>query len=114
MRGQYTEFQKAVTTTWDLALCPFRPFPRAAVFPTHRVKSGPKAPSRDLIRAVIDMKPRNPSWGCPRIEQIALAFGVVINKDVVGRILAAHYHPSADGPSWLTFLGHMNDSLYSS
>ena len=91
MRGQYTEFQKAVTTTWDLALCPFRPF------------------------AVIDMKPRNPRWGCPRIaEQIALAFGVVINKAVVRRILAAHYHPSADGPSWLSFLGHMNDSLYSS
>jgi putative transposase len=44
-----------------------------------------------------------------------LAFGVAINKDVVRRILAAHYHPSADGtgPSWLTFLGHMKDSLWS-
>jgi putative transposase len=62
------------------------------------------------------MKQRNPRWGCPRIaEQIVLAFGVPINKDVVRRILAAHYHPSADGngPSWLTFLGHMKDSLYS-
>ena len=28
---------------------------------------------RDLIRAVVDMKQRNPVWGCPRIaEQIAL------------------------------------------
>ena len=83
--------------------------------PKRRRKSGPKGPDQDLIRAVVDMKQRNPRWGCPRIgQQIALAFGVVINKDVVGRILAAHYHPSADGPSWLTFLGHMNDSLYSS
>src|SRR5262245_35031783 len=83
--------------------------------PKNRAKPGPKGPNPDLIRAVIEMKQRNPRWGCPRIaEQIVLAFGVAINKDVVRRILAAHY-PSADGagPSWLTFLGHMKDSLYS-
>jgi putative transposase len=62
------------------------------------------------------MKQRNPIWGCPRIGgQIELAFGVSLNKDVVRRILAAHYHPSADGsgPSWLTFIGHAKDSLHS-
>ena len=62
------------------------------------------------------MKQRNPRWGCPRIaRQIQLAFRIPINKDVVRRILAAHYHPSADGsgPSWLTFIGHAKDSLHS-
>ena len=62
------------------------------------------------------MKQRNPMWGCPRIaDQIGLAFGLSINKDVVRRILAAYYHPSADGngPSWLTFIGHAKDSLHS-
>ena len=62
------------------------------------------------------MKQRNPRSGCPRIaEQIALVFGTSINKDVVRRILAAHYQPSADGagPSWFTFLGHVKDSLHS-
>ena len=62
------------------------------------------------------MKHRNPRWGCPRIaEQLALAFGVLINKDVVRRILAARYQPSESdaGPSWLTFIGHMKDSLHS-
>jgi putative transposase len=62
------------------------------------------------------MKRRNPNWGCPRIaQQIALAFGVEIDKDVVRRILSAHYQPDPDsqGPSWLTFLGHMKDSLWS-
>ena len=52
----------------------------------------------------------------PRIaEQIALAFGIDIKKDVVRRILAAHYQPPADrsGSSWLTFLGHAKDSLHS-
>jgi putative transposase len=36
-------------------------------------------------------------------------------KDVVRRILALHYRPApdGDGPSWLTFLGHTKDSLWS-
>ena len=62
------------------------------------------------------MKRRNPSWGCPRIaEQITLAFGVEIDKDVVRRILAMHFRPESGsgGPSWLTLLGHMKDSLWS-
>src|SRR5436309_12345606 len=62
------------------------------------------------------MNQRNPNWGCPRIaQQIALAFHIQINKDVVRRILGHHYQPghSSGGPSWLTFLGHMKDSLWS-
>ena len=62
------------------------------------------------------MKQRNPTWGCPRIaQQIALAFDIPIDKDVVRRILASHYRPKKDsgGPSWLTFIGHMKDSLWS-
>ena len=62
------------------------------------------------------MKRRNPTWGCPRIaEQIALAFGADIDKDVVRRILGMHYRPESGsgGPSWLTLLGHMKDSLWS-
>src|SRR5215471_21264942 len=84
--------------------------------PNRRRKTGPKGPSAELIHAVVDMKQRNPRWGCPRIaQQIALAFGISINKDVGRRILAVHYHPSAEGsvPSWLTFIGHAKDSLHS-
>jgi hypothetical protein len=78
------------------------------------MKPGPKGPSQDVIAAVVDMMQRNPSWGCPRIaEQITLAFGVPINKDVVRRILAFRYRskPGSAGPSWLTVLGHAKDSL---
>ena len=84
--------------------------------PQGRRRPGPKGPNRELIDAVVAMKRRNPSWGCPRMaQQIALAFGVEIDKDVVRRILSAHYQPESDsaGPSWLTFLGHMKDSLWS-
>src|SRR6202171_3348521 len=79
-------------------------------------KPGPKGPSQEVIAAVIDMKQRNPIWGCPRIaQQITLAFGISMNKDVVRRILAARYRPKPDavGPSWLTVLGHAKDSLWS-
>ena len=69
-----------------------------------------------VIAAVVDLKQRNPSWGCPRIaQQIAFAFGISIDRDVVRRILAARYEstPESAGPSWLTVLGHAKDSLWS-
>jgi len=80
------------------------------------MKPGPKGPSQDVIAAVVDMKQRNPSWGCPRIaHQITLAFGIPIDRDVVRRILAIRYEPKpgSAGPSWLTVLGHAKDSLWS-
>ena len=81
-----------------------------------RKKPGPKGPSPEVSAAVVQMKQRNPTWGCPRIaQQIALAIDIQINKDVVRWILDARYQPEPDstGPSWLTFLGHMKDSLWS-
>lgn len=62
-----------------------------------RRKLGPKGLSSELIAAIVDMKKRNPRFGCPRIaEQIKLAFGTDINKDVVRRVLDHHYHPVGD------------------
>ena len=79
-------------------------------------KPGPKGPSQELIQAIVEMKQRNPRFGCPRIaQQINKAFGINIDKDVVRRILATHYKPGTggSGPSWLAFLGHTKDSLWS-
>lgn len=57
-------------------------------------KPGPKGPSPELIRIIVEMKQRNPRYGCPRIaEQISKIFSVEIDKDVVRRVLAKHYHP---------------------
>jgi len=81
-----------------------------------RGRPGPKGPNKELREAVVQMKQRNPTWGCPRIaQQIALAFDIPIDKDVVRRIIASHYRPGQDsgGPSWLTFIGHLKDSLWS-
>ena len=84
--------------------------------PTVKRKPGPKGPTQEVTAAVVDMKRRNPTWGCPRIaQQIALAFGIPINKDLVRRILAARYQPdpARTGLSWLIALGHTKDSLWS-
>jgi putative transposase len=84
--------------------------------PKCRAKPGPKGPSDELIAAIVDTKHRNPRWGCPRIaQQLSLAFDIEIDKDVVRRVLARHYRPDPRnrGPSWLSFIGHTKDSLWS-
>ncbi len=84
--------------------------------PKRRGKPGPKGPSPELVAAIVETKTRNPRWGCRRIaQQLCLAFGLEIDKDVVRRILAKHYRPDpgAFGPSWLTVLDHTKDSLWS-
>jgi putative transposase len=79
-------------------------------------KPGPKGPSKEVIDAIVEMKRRNPRFGSPRIaQQINLAFGLDLNRDTVRRVLAVHYKsdPSNRGPSWLTTIGHVKDSLWS-
>src|SRR5207244_1680906 len=73
--------------------------------PKQTTKPGPKGPDSDLIRAVVEMKRRNPTWGCPQIaEQINLAFGTSINKDVVRRILALYSRPTPTEGGGLAYL----------
>ena len=84
--------------------------------PKTRGKPGPKGPSPELISTIIEMKRRNPNFGYQRIaDQISLDFDIEIDKDSVRRVLTRHYRPEpgSNGPSWLTFLGHSKDSLWS-
>ena len=79
--------------------------------PKTRGKPGPKGPPSELIKAIVAMKQRNRNFA----QQISLVFGLDIDKDVVRRVLARYYRPTSDGnnPSWLTLLGHIEDSLWS-
>jgi transposase InsO family protein len=84
--------------------------------PKRRGKPGPKGPSTDLVAAIVETKRRNPRWGCRRIaQQLSFVFGVEIDKDIVRRVLEKNFRPDpgANGPSWLTILGHTKDSLWS-
>src|ERR1700682_4007190 len=79
-------------------------------------KPGPKGPSDALIQAIVELKSRHPRFGCPRIARIiSHTFGLDIDKNVVHRVLSKHYRPTpgGTGPSWLSFIGHTKDSLWS-
>jgi len=80
-------------------------------------KPGPKGPSQELIKLIVEIKTNNPCYGYPRIADIVNNyFGTDIEPDIVRRILAKHYKPTLggdDGPSWLAFIGLMKDSLWS-
>jgi len=45
-------------------------------------------------------------------QQMMLAIGIPIDRNVVRRILAARYEPTPEssGPAWLTVVGHAKDS----
>ena len=84
--------------------------------PNRRGQPGPKGPSAELTTAIVEMKRRNPHFGYQRIaDQVTLAFNVPVDKHLVRRVLTRHCRPdpSSGGPSWLTFLGHSKDSLWS-
>ena len=69
--------------------------------PRQQRKPGPKGPARELIIAIVEMKHRNPRFGCRRIaQQLAFILGVEIDKDVVRRVLARRHRPepSSQGP----------------
>src|SRR4030081_2438443 len=52
-------------------------------------KPGPKGPGEAVIKAIVELKSRNPRFGCPRIASIITqTFGVDIDKDVVYRVLS--------------------------
>jgi len=79
-------------------------------------KPGPKGPDEALIQAIVELKARNPRFGCPRIARIiSRTFGVDVDKNIVYRVLSKHYRPApgGTGPSWLSFIGHTRDSLWS-
>ena len=74
--------------------------------------------SQDIIELVVEMRRLNPRMCYGRISmQIHQAFGIKISRFTVGRILRNHYNNDnsgkGDGPSWLSFIGHMKDSLWS-
>jgi hypothetical protein len=61
-------------------------------------KPGPEGPDNALIQAIVELKSRNPRFGCPRIARIiSQTFGVDVDKNVVYRVLAKHSRPAPGG-----------------
>ena len=75
---------------------------------------GPKGPSRDLIKLVVEMKERNLDYGCPKIAAlITNVTGHEIDAESVRRILKKHFRPMPGrGPSWLMPIGSHTNKLW--
>ncbi len=80
-------------------------------------RPGPKGPKKELIDAVVANETSQSQLGLSLASPSRWPWlsAIDIDKDVVRRVLSVHYRPESDsgGPSWLTFIGHTKDSLWS-
>src|SRR5690606_3948874 len=77
-------------------------------------KKGRKGFNKEIIDLILEIKRRNPSFGCPRIAMVVTnATGTAISEHTVRRVLRKYFTPKGDGPSWLSFIGTQKDSLWS-
>ncbi|MBF0443872.1 MAG: hypothetical protein HQK54_18330, partial [Oligoflexales bacterium] len=78
-------------------------------------KPGRKGFDKDIVNLVIEIKAKNPTYGCPRISMLVSNItGISISEQTVRRILRKYYKPApGNGPSWLSFIGNQIDSLWS-
>jgi putative transposase len=85
------------------------------LFSSSRHKQGPKGPSQDLIKLVLEIKAKNPCYGCVRIALLVSKLtGITVDEFLVRRILRKHYHfPTDGGPSCLSAIGNAKDTLWS-
>lgn len=78
-------------------------------------KPGPKGPSPELIKLVVEIKTKNPKYGCPRI---ALLVSKLLDKEIsqqtIRRIVRKYFSANpGSGPSWLNAIGTAKDVLWS-
>jgi putative transposase len=78
--------------------------------PDRRRRPGPKGPSAELVRAVVEMKQPNPNWGVR--ESLNRWPWRSTSKSTKtwfpGFLPVTRPGQDSDGPYWLTFLGHMS------
>ena len=68
-----------------------------------------------LIQAIVELRRAILGSAVRGLRIISHTFGVDIDKNVLYRLLSKHYRPAPGGtePSWLSFIGHTTDSLWS-
>jgi len=78
-------------------------------------RPGPKGPSKELIRFIVETKEKNPMYGCPKIALLASnVLSISVDQCLVRRILLKHYKPTpGSDPSWLLPIGWKADKLWS-
>ena len=86
------------------------------LFSNKNHKPGPERPSANLIKLIVEIKQKNPRYGCPRIALLVSQLtGKDISEQTVRRILRKYYLApvGGGGPSWLNVIGNAKDTLWS-
>lgn len=87
------------------------------LYSNKKKKQGRGGYGQNIRNLVIELKQKNPDFGCLRIAQtINDLLGTKISEQTVRRILRKHKlttDPEKTGPSWLTLLSQTKDSLWS-
>ncbi|HAR41665.1 MAG TPA: hypothetical protein DCS07_03405 [Bdellovibrionales bacterium] len=78
-------------------------------------KPGPKGPSQEVIKLIVEIKTKNPRYGVQKIALLtSQLLGQTIDEQLVRRILRKHYFtPLGPGPSWLSKIGIAKNALWS-
>src|SRR5262245_37680594 len=79
-------------------------------------KPGPKWPDEALIQAIVELKSAILGSEVHGLRASSRKHsGSASTKNVVYSVLSKHYRPApgGTGPSWLSFIGHTRDSLWS-
>ena len=78
-------------------------------------KLGRKGFDPSIVKLVLEIKKRNPCYGCPKIALlVSNSTGISISEQTVRRILRKYLRPNlGGGPSWQSFIGNQVDSLWS-
>ena len=85
------------------------------LFGTKRKKKlGRKGFDKSIIKWVVEIKKKNPSYGCPEIALlVSNSTGISISEQTVRRMLRVNLAPELDGgPSWQFFIGNQIDSFW--
>ena len=86
------------------------------LFSNKRAKRpGPNGPSPELIKLVVEIKTKNPRYGCPKIALlVSKLLGEEISEQTIRRILRKYFRSApGSGPSWLNAIGTAKDVLWS-
>jgi hypothetical protein len=79
---------------------------------------GPKGPKSELIDAIVELKRRNPRLGCPRLPSnwpraLVSNWTKTPSGGCWPSTTGGEGGSQDNGPSWLSFLAHVKDSLWS-
>jgi putative transposase len=85
------------------------------LYGSHPRKVGRPPISNEIRNLILELKTKNPFFGCPQIASIICdRTGITVSEETIRRIIMSTFKGRpGSGPSWLSFLATQADSLWS-